>query len=89
MAYLDVITTGKGQETIDAITNYMVSLLNPLSFDSSDPNNMISQIDRNFVTACQSMKKAGISNPEQMTVFEWEVAIDNFEKEFRDKNKQS
>lgn len=65
----------------------MISLIDPLNFDSSDPENVISAIDKNYVNACMSMKKSGISDPKELTVFEWEIVIDNFEEELINKHK--
>ena len=88
-AQLDYIITGekKYYDLVMNMTNYMRTLIKPLSFDAGDKDSFNNTIDRNFVNSCFSMRKVGVVEPEKLTVFEWEIAIDNFEKEMQERQK--
>ena len=72
-------------EAINSIYDYLASTINPQSFDGSDKDSVLKQIDRGFANSCFHLRKLGIQNPENMSIYDWEIAIDNIEAELNAK----
>ena len=53
----------------------------PLNFTSSDPENVLTGMDRLFVETCAQMEKNGSTNPEKYTVVQFWAKIDFIQKE--------
>ena len=52
----------------------------PKEFSSSDPDNVLLEMDIAFEEACISLKEAHIQNPKDLSVFEWESVVSVFKK---------
>lgn len=55
----------------------------PLNFTSSDPENVLTQMDRHFTEMCSLMEKNGSTDPAKYSVIQFYAKIDFIHKELK------
>lgn len=68
---------------INEFTDYQIERMTPTDFNESSQANKVRAIEASFETLCTNLEELGVSNPKQLTVFEFYSKI----RYFKAKNK--
>jgi hypothetical protein len=87
---LQIIKEGRTDKLVNeikAIDQYQLSLMTPKNFDSQDPENLVSKMEKAFESVCAALESNGVVNPKKLTVFEFYSRVYFFEKKIKPKTK--
>lgn len=73
----------KELELIRDADDYLLSTIAPKEYDERKPESVVNQMDKSFEKICSTLEEVGVSNPKNLSIFEFESRIEYF----REKNK--
>jgi hypothetical protein len=69
----------KSKRVIKAVDNYLIDINKPVDFRSSNPGNILNQMDKAFENVCSSLEEAGVSSPHKLSTYKFYSKIEYFE----------
>lgn len=66
-------------ESVDVITKSQLDLITPKNLNPGDTRNYIKTLELSLENVCTGLEEAGITNPKELTVFEFYAKIHYFE----------
>lgn len=74
------------QKDIDMIDRYLFDLYAPNEFNVKSKNNVLRDLDNTFQDICSTLEEAGVKEPKNLSVYEFNQRIIYFEKKNPSKN---
>lgn len=74
----------KYEGIVSSIDEYFIAMRPPQDFSAKSANNAVNQIDLSFSKLCASLEDAGVQNPRDLSVYDFNVRLDFY----YDKNKK-
>ena len=68
----------KHDKVVRSIDEYFIALKPPQDFSPSSQDNAVKNINLSFYKICAALEEAGVNNPKELSVFEFNVKLDHF-----------
>jgi hypothetical protein len=77
---------GTYDEEIEMINKYFINTIEPKNFNTSDPKGVLVEMDNSFEDVCFLLEHHGVSNPKELSVYEFQKRLEIIERKLPKKN---